>query len=75
MNTRDKIDELKGRILEYLKDPVRGQMSGHLMGEFGLRKGAYLPGGLPESRALDRALQELRKAGRIRYERRQWWLA
>jgi len=71
---RVTIDWLKGKIVEYLKAPIRGQVFGHLMAEFGLQKAKYLPSGLAESRALDRALQELRKAGRIKYDKCQWWL-
>lgn len=52
-----------------------GQTFGHLLAEFGLQKGRYLASGLPETRALDRALQQLRKAGRIRFENRQWVLS
>jgi len=35
---RVTIDWLKGKIVEYLKAPIRGQMFGHLMAEFGLQK-------------------------------------
>lgn len=73
--SQERVDALKGQIVEYLKNPVRGQTFGHLMAEFGLQKGRYLDSGLPESRALDRALQALRKAGKVRFERREWHLS
>ena len=70
---RMTIDRLKGRIVEYLREPTHGRMFGHLMVELGLQKGKRLPSGLAESRALDRALQELRKAGRIKFAKCEWW--
>jgi len=71
---RTTIDGLKGRIVDYLSSPMRGRMFGHLMTELSLQKGKRLPSGLAESRALDRALQELRKAGRIKFAKCEWWL-
>jgi hypothetical protein len=73
--TKKRIEDLKVRILAYLANPARGQMMGHMMAEFGLEKGRYMPdSGLAESRCLDRALQDLRKKGAIRYDKCQWWL-
>lgn len=69
------IETLKVRVLAYLENPAHGRTKGHLMLELGLRKGCFLPSGLPESRSLDRALQELRKAGKIRFTRSQWFIS
>lgn len=69
---RTVIDGLKTKIVEYLKNPVHGTRRSNLMDEFGLEMGRHLPSGLPQSRALDRALQELRRDGVIEYESKQW---
>ena len=66
-------DELKAKILEYLKNPVRGATLAHLMAEFNLGT-TTSPSYVAASRPLDRALQALRKEGRIRFTNRQWQL-
>lgn len=74
----EAIELAKGNILIHLTRPNVGRTSGHLMVACGLQKGAYISNGtsfLPESRVLDRALQELRKEGKIRFVNRQWELA
>jgi hypothetical protein len=72
------IEVLKGNILDHLKGIQQGQIGGrtkdHFMAVCKLQRAAYFPSGLPQSRALDRALQELRKDGKIAFVNRQWEL-
>ena len=64
---RAAIDAAKSGVLEYLARPLRDVATmARLMGALGLRRGQFVDG-LPHSRVLDRALQELRRAGKIRY--------
>ena len=78
MNKQEEAIELaKGNILIHLALSNAGRTSGHLMVACGLQKGHHLwdeDSGLPHSRILDRALQGLRKAGKIRFANRQWEL-
>lgn len=79
MNTvqREAIEKAKTRILEYLKEPTRGQTKGHLMRECNLEAGQFVwanGSGLPHSRVLDRALQQLRKVGLIQFQDGGWSL-
>lgn len=72
--TRAAIDAAKAGVLEYLARPLRDVATmARLMDALSLTRAGRVDG-LPHSRVLDRALQELRRAGKIRYERRQWWL-
>jgi hypothetical protein len=71
------VETAKTRILEYLKNPTEGQTFGHLQNVCDLRAGRTVEGngaGLPETRVLDRALQGLRKAGKVEFRNRQWFL-
>lgn len=78
MSKHDEAIELaKGNILIHLALSNAGRTSGHLMVACGLQKGQNVwdgGTGLPHSRVLDRALQGLRKDGKIRFVNRQWEL-
>ncbi len=69
---KQAIADTKVKVLEYLKNPTQGQTFAHLMGVLGFEPspGFTAPAetrratevdGLPKSRVLDRALQQLRK--------------
>jgi len=62
------------RLKEIKSGVIGGQTKDHFMAHLNLRKATYFPSGLPQSRALDRALQELRKDGKIVFKNRQWEL-
>lgn len=79
------IVETKDKVLNYLKDPAQGRTFGHLMLYLGFKPspGFLAPPeqrratevhGLPQSRVLDRALQSLRREGKIRHAKREWFL-
>jgi hypothetical protein len=74
------VEDTKSRVLDYLKNPTQGQTFGHLMlflgfgrAERGNREKNRVDG-VAHSRILDRALQSLRKAGKIQFADRQWKL-
>lgn len=74
---REAIDNAKASVLAHLArtDVPIGRTAGHLMAVCGFTKGdKFWAGGagFPHSRLLDRALQELRKEGKIRFERPEW---
>lgn len=72
---REAIDNAKANILIHLLRPESGKTKGHLFAACGLVKGdkLWIGGcGHPHSRILDSALQELRKAGKISFERPEW---
>lgn len=74
--TRAAIDAAKLGVLAHLASRsarIIGRSKGHLMRALCLTDAGRVDG-LPHSRVLDRALQELRRAGKIRYDHRQWWL-
>lgn len=74
-DTRIIVGNVALQVLDYLKGPVmKGRTAGHLMQVCGLRDGARTPDGLPESRVLDRALQKLRRNGKIKYVGREWFI-
>jgi len=71
------IAQARAKIVEVLRPTlpgghIYGMTTGDLMEVCGLQKGKYTRGdhGLPHSRILDRALQELRKAGVIEYRKK-----
>jgi hypothetical protein len=80
-----KVAESQDKILEYLKNPTQGQTFGHLLVVLGFDYCPQYPErtgtgkthrieGLAETRILDRALQGLRKAGKVRFERNVGWV-
>jgi hypothetical protein len=82
--TRAAVTDAQAKIAEYLKNPVQGQTFGHLMVVLGFgfcvrhpeRTGTgktHRIDGVAESRILDQALQKLRKAGRVTFDRRVGW--
>ena len=65
----------KLKILEHLGTKNPGRKNEHFVAACKF-PGRFVHGnhGLPYSRVVDRALQELRKADLIRYDGGQWWL-
>lgn len=65
----------KLKILEHLGTQNPGRKNEHFVAACKF-PGRFVHGshGLPYSRVVDRALQELRKANLIRYDGGQWWL-
>jgi hypothetical protein len=70
---RESIDAAKAAILKHLAlaDSATREFA-HLMTACGLQYGEMVDG-LPHSRVLDRALQELRKAGKVACGPRRAW--
>lgn len=68
---RAAIDAVKGRVMEHLERAVPSDTFNRMMVACGLDPRGRI-GGLPHARILDRALQELRRAGQIRFVDRRW---
>lgn len=74
------VADAQAKILAYLANPVQGQTFGHLMAVLGfdytdpysLSKARRIDG-VAESRVLDRALQKLRKAGKVTFDHKVGW--
>lgn len=78
MTHRESIDAAKHAVLTHLARPDAGRTMGHLMVVCGLDYNVFVWDDrgkcLAGSRVLDRALQELRRSGKIVFRNRQWWL-
>ena len=68
------IEITKDRVLKYLKEPTGGRMFVDLLPVSGLRRGCFIEG-TSEYRVLDRALQQLRKTGKIEFDAQGWKLS
>jgi hypothetical protein len=70
---KEAVEVTQGKVLEYLKNPTKGAMFVDILPMCGLRRGEFVEG-VSEYRILDRALQELRKAGKIEFDVKGWTL-
>jgi hypothetical protein len=73
MTASEVVVETQERILNYLKNPTQGQKFGHLMAVFEFKFNERVDG-VSMSRILDRALQKLRKAGKVTFTPRRGWV-